>query len=100
MSAPEPLSVASGDGRELLELANVGPKIRDRFVSVGITSMRQLRGRRPMELFDEMEAAAGHPEDPCLLDTVMSAIDQAEGKPARPWWTYTEERKRLLDEQR
>lgn len=88
---------ASGEGRELLALANVGPKIKDRFVSVGITSVQQLRGREPLALFDEMKAVAGHPEDPCLLDTVMSAVDQAEGRPARPWWTYTEERKRLLD---
>lgn len=87
----------SGEDRKLLDLANVGPKVKARFAGVGITSVQQLCGRKPMELFDEMQAAAGHPEDPCLLDTVMSAVDQAEGKPARPWWTYTEERKRLLD---
>ena len=30
------------------------------------------------------------------LDTFMSAVDQADGKPARPWWEYTPERKRSL----
>jgi hypothetical protein len=25
----------------------------------------------------------------------MSAVDQANGNPARPWWAYTPERKRI-----
>jgi hypothetical protein len=28
--------------------------------------------------------------------TVMSAVEQADGGPARPWWDYTAERKRTL----
>jgi hypothetical protein len=43
-----------------------------------------------------MCAASGRPLDPCLLDTVMSAVEQADGGPARPWWDYTAERKRRL----
>jgi hypothetical protein len=31
-----------------------------------------------------------------VLDTFMSAVDQANGAPPQPWWTYTPERKRLL----
>jgi hypothetical protein len=81
---------------ELTGLVNVGRAVAARFERVGITRVAQLAGRDPVELFEEMAAAAGHPEDPCLLDTVMSAVDQAEGKPARPWWHYTPERKRLL----
>jgi Pathogenicity locus len=87
---------ASELGCELLELANVGPKVCRRFVSIGITSVEQLRGRDAMDLYEQMQEVAGHSEDPCLLDTVMSAIDQANGNPPRPWWSYTEERKRLL----
>jgi hypothetical protein len=86
----------SGDARALLVLENVGPQVCRRFADVGITTVEQLRDREPIELFEQMEAAAGHPEDPCLLDTLMSAVDQANGLPARKWWTYTEERKRLL----
>jgi hypothetical protein len=46
-----------------------------------------------------MEEHAGRPEDPCLLDTVLSAVDQADGQPARPWWSYSERRRGLLQEQ-
>lgn len=83
---------------DLLELANVGPAIADRMTRIGITAIDQLRGRDAIELYEQMEDAAGHREDPCLLDTVLSAIDQADGKPARAWWSYTEDRKRLLAE--
>jgi hypothetical protein len=41
---------------------------------------------------------SGRRHDPCMLDTVMSAVEQANGGPARPWWHYTAERKRMLSE--
>jgi Pathogenicity locus len=31
-----------------------------------------------------------------MLDTLMSVVDQADGGPARPWWTYTAEPKALI----
>jgi hypothetical protein len=63
---------------------------------VGITQTSQLAGRDAIEVYDEMCAASGRRLDPCLLDTVMSAVEQADGGPARPWWDYTAERKRRL----
>ncbi|MES9605669.1 helix-hairpin-helix domain-containing protein [Actinomadura sp. NPDC048032] len=85
---------------ELSELANVGPAVAAYFDRIGITTVAQLPGRDPVELYERMSAAHGRRLDPCLLDTVMSAVDQAEGKPARPWWHYTPERKRLLADAR
>jgi Pathogenicity locus len=79
-----------------LGLANVGPAVARYLARVGITERRQLVGRDPVELFHQLCAADGQPYDPCLLDTFMSAVDQAEGGPARPWWHYTPERKRML----
>jgi hypothetical protein len=66
------------------------------FGSIGITMIAQLAGRDPIELYERMSAANGERLDLCLLDTVMSAVDQAEGRTARPWWHNTPERKRLL----
>lgn len=85
----------SGPG-DLESLANVGPAVRRRFERIGITRVEQLCGRDPLELFNAMCAAEGRDEDPCLLDTLMSAVDQANGAPAHPWWHYTPERKRRL----
>ncbi|MDL4819318.1 helix-hairpin-helix domain-containing protein [Actinomadura opuntiae] len=83
-------------GSDLTELVNVGRAVAGYFERVGITRITQLTDRDPVELYEQMSAASGEALDPCLLDTIMSAVDQAEGRPARPWWHYTPERKRLL----
>jgi Pathogenicity locus len=80
----------------LLELANVGPAVARYLERVGITQTSQLAGRDAIEIYEEMCAASGRRLDPCLLDTIMSAVEQADGGPARPWWDYTAERKRRL----
>lgn len=81
---------------DLLDLANVGPAVARHLGRAGVTSIRQLAGRDPFELFEEMCRVDGQRHDPCLLDTVMSAVDQANGGLARPWWHYTADRKRIL----
>ncbi|MFD9872354.1 helix-hairpin-helix domain-containing protein [Streptomyces niveus] len=86
------------DESDLTELVNVGRSVARYFEGVGVTRIAQLVGEDPVELYERMSAAAGQRLDPCLLDTVMSAVDQAEGGPARPWWHYTPERKRLQAE--
>ncbi|ROO87770.1 pathogenicity locus Cdd1 protein [Actinocorallia herbida] len=83
-------------GSDLTDLVNVGRAVAGYFARVGITRSAQLTGRDPIEVYEQMSAACGEALDPCLLDTIMSAVDQAEGRPARPWWHYTPERKRLL----
>jgi len=83
-------------GSDLLQLANVGPAVVRYFERVGVTRTVQLAGRDPLEIYEEMCAADGRRHDLCLLDTVMSAVEQADGGPARPWWRYTAERRRLL----
>ena len=80
----------------LLELANVGPAVARHLERVGITETGQLAGRDPIEIYEEMCVASDRRLDPCLLDTVMSAVEQADGGPARPWWHYTAQRKRML----
>jgi hypothetical protein len=83
---------------DLLELANVGPAVARYLERVGITQTSQLAGRDAVEIYEQMCAVSGRRLDPCLLDTVMSAVEQADGGPARPWWHYTAERKRMLSD--
>jgi Pathogenicity locus len=88
--------IATAARSDLRELANVGPAVARYLEAVGITRTSQLAGRDAIEIYEEMCAASGRRLDPCLLDTVMSVVDQADGGPARPWWDYTAERKRML----
>jgi hypothetical protein len=82
------------DRSDLRELANVGPAVERHLRRVGVTRRADLVGRDPVEMFERLTAIDGRGPDPCLLDTFMSAVDQAEGRPARPWWHYTAARKR------
>ncbi|MEV1007838.1 helix-hairpin-helix domain-containing protein [Streptomyces sp. NPDC049881] len=79
---------------ELLRMANVGPAVVRRLARVGVTAPADLRGRDPYEMYERLCALDGRRHDPCLLDTFLSVVDQADGGEPRPWWTYTQERKR------
>ncbi|MEU4607150.1 helix-hairpin-helix domain-containing protein [Kribbella sp. NPDC023972] len=81
----------------LTDLMNVGKSVAAYFERAGITRIDQLVGQDPVELYDTMCRIDNRRHDPCLLDTIMSAVDQANGNPARPWWTYTPHRKQLLE---
>ena len=91
---------ATATRSDLLELANVGPAVARYLEAADITRTSQLAGRDAIEIYEQMCAASGRRLDPCLLDTVMSAVEQADGGPARPWWHYTAERKRTLSGKR
>lgn len=47
-------------------------------------------------MYDELGRITGRRYDPCLLDTFIAAVRFLDGEPARPWWKYTAERKRVL----
>lgn len=78
---------------ELTQLMNVGPAVARYLARAGITEVGQLRGRDPAEIYETICERDARRHDPCLLDTIVSAVDQANGNPARPWWTYTPDRK-------
>jgi hypothetical protein len=90
------MPVARTDDASLASLMNVGRAVGARFEALGLHTVGQLAGADPLDLFERMEEQAGHREDPCLLDTLLSAVDQADGNPGRPWWHYTAQRRALL----
>ncbi len=92
----------SGSGQsdvsDLQRLMNVSVGVSRYFERIGILRIDELVGRDPVEVYEQMCVTDGVRHDPCLLDTIMSAVDQAEGKPARRWWDYTEHRRQLLQD--
>lgn len=81
---------------ELEHIPNVGPSIAADFRLLGIATPGGLRGQDPYALYDRLCALTKVRQDPCVLDVFLAAVRFMEGKPAKPWWAYTAERKREL----
>src|SRR5262249_47459983 len=81
---------------ELEQIPNVGPAVAADLRLLGLSRPEELRSRDPYALYDELCRVTGQRHDPCLLDTFIAAVRFMGGEPARPWWAFTAERKRVL----
>ena len=75
-------------------IPNVGASIARDLRSIGIKQPRDLINRDPHGLYQALCDRTRTRQDPCVLDTFISAVRFMEGAPARPWWSYTAERKK------
>jgi hypothetical protein len=75
-------------------IPNVGRSIANDLRLLGIETPAQLIGRDPQDLYDALCKQTRSRQDPCVLDTFISAVRFMEGAPPRPWWHYTAERKK------
>jgi Pathogenicity locus len=91
----QPKAVHAAECQVLEQLPNIGPSIAEDLRLIGIRSPRELRGRDPFVLYQQLCAATGCRQDPCVLDTFMAATDFMRGAQAAPWWVYTPQRKAL-----
>lgn len=76
-------------------IPNVGASIARDLRSIGIKQPQDLIGRDPHSLYQALCDRTRSRQDPCVLDTFISAVRFMEGAPARPWWSYTAERKEI-----
>jgi hypothetical protein len=81
------------------EIPNVGPRTAEDFLRLGISTPKQLRRRDPYALYVELSKLTGALQDPCVIDVFISATRFMQGEPARPWWSYTAERKATVSRQ-
>jgi len=92
--ALRPLKARHAGECELLEqLPNIGPSIASDLRSLGVSHPRELAARDAFVLYQQLCAKTGRRQDPCVLDTFMAATDFMRGADAKPWWTYTAQRK-------
>ncbi|HEV3410460.1 MAG TPA: helix-hairpin-helix domain-containing protein [Chthoniobacterales bacterium] len=75
-------------------IPNIGASVARDLRSIGIRNPQDLIGRDPHALYQALCDRTGARQDPCVLDTFISAVRFMEGAPARPWWRYTAERKK------
>jgi hypothetical protein len=99
VSAGVTKSMANRSAREtsaLEDLPNVGRKIAADLRTLGIRRPSQLKGSNPYVLYERLNRITGTRHDPCVLDTFIAAVRFVDGGPAKPWWAYTSERKRVV----
>lgn len=75
-------------------LPNIGRALAGDLRLLGIEHPRQLIGQDPFHLYDLLCLRTGQRQDPCVIDTFMAVVDFMEGGEPRPWWSFTEARKK------
>lgn len=92
--ALKPMKARSAAECERLEqLPNIGPSLADDLRRIGVARPQELVDKDPMQLYQALCRVSGQRQDPCVLDTFLAATDFMRGADARPWWTYTAQRK-------
>jgi len=82
--------------KTLKDLPNIGPSLAEDLRRIGIKEPEGLIGRDPVELYKKLGALTGVRPDPCVLDVFMSITDFMNGGTPKVWWSYTQQRKRML----
>ena len=85
---------------KLEQLPNIGHSIAGDLKLIGISNPHELLEQDPYEMYDKLCRITHSRQDPCVLDTFISAVRFMQGAPKRPWWAYTAERKKVLGKAR
>jgi hypothetical protein len=78
----------------LEQVPNIGPSIAADLRLIGVSHPRDLIGRNPYVMYEELCRKTRQRHDPCVIDVFISAVRFMQGEPKRPWWAYTAERKK------
>ncbi len=89
-----PKASTLAEARRLVDVPNIGPAMAADLRLLGINAPAGLAGQDPVDLYLRLCEATGLRQDPCVLDTFMAAVAFAGNDDARPWWAFTEARKR------
>ncbi|MDY0170206.1 MAG: helix-hairpin-helix domain-containing protein [Thermoguttaceae bacterium] len=63
---------------------------------MGVHSPKDLAGKDPYTMYDDLCQATGVRHDPCVIDVFIAAVRFMAGEKPTPWWKYTAERKRVM----
>ncbi|MCC6159166.1 MAG: helix-hairpin-helix domain-containing protein [Deltaproteobacteria bacterium] len=78
---------------ELTSIPNIGPRMAEDLIRLGMRRPQDLRGADPDDLYERLCRLDGVRHDICCLDVFRAAVDYADGKGAKPWWEYSRDRK-------
>lgn len=80
----------------LEQIPNVSPALAKDLRLIGVSHPRDLVGRNPYAMYEELCRKTRQRHDPCIIDAFISVVRFMQGDPERPWSGYTSERKRVL----
>jgi hypothetical protein len=80
--------------RVLTDLPNIGKAMEKDLLAIGINQPSQLAGKSAYDMYKELCNKTGNKHDPCVIDVFLSITHFMEGDSPKPWWKYTEERKK------
>ena len=79
-----------------MDLPNVGPATEADLHVLGIQKPEQLVGPDAYEMHERLCRLTKVKHDPCVIDVFLAIVHFVNGGLAKPWWDFTEERKRSL----
>ena len=91
-----PAKVKRASVQSLLDLPNVGPATQADLHLLGIQKPEQLVGLDAYEMHERLCQLTQVKHDPCVIDVFLSLVCFANGGPAKPWWEFTDARKKTL----
>jgi hypothetical protein len=80
----------------LIELPNIGKAMEADLRLIGIDHPKKLIGKDPFKLYEALCKTSGEKHDPCVIDAFMSIVHFMEGGEPLPWWSFTNERKSAI----
>jgi hypothetical protein len=82
-----------------MQIPGVGKSIANDLLRIGITSISELKGKSPEDLYDKSNVVAGKVQDRCLLYVFRCAVYYAGTKPEKrnaeklKWWNWKDKKR-------
>jgi len=92
-----PAKVQRSEVKQLTDLPNIGKAGAADLHLLGISQPADLFGRCPFMMYEQLCEMTAARHDPCVIDVFMSVTRFMNGEAPQAWWTFTDERKRMLD---
>lgn len=78
-------------------IPNIGKAIAADLRCIGILTPAQLAEREPLATYRALAGSMGQRHDPCILYTLIAADHFLRHGEAIPWWKFTAEGRKLLE---
>ena len=91
-----PAKVSRDKLNQLTDLPNIGKAGAQDLLVLGISRPQDLVGLCPYEMHAALCRETGIDHNVCVIDVFISITSFIQGDDPKPWWAYTQERKRRL----